>query len=290
MNKADIRRFVLEHEINQTLPYRSLRKLLRILRVQRPATWVLGRQNVRSRSLLEIDITYQCNLACAGCDRSCPQAPSRDRMGVEQVALMLEESIRSRTIWKMIKLLGGEPTLNPDLPAMIELIAGYRRDYNTDLKLVVVSNGYGERTRAVLQSLPSWVVIDNTDKTREKPKFEPFNLAPRDRWYMAAADYTNGCGITTWCGLGLTPWGYYHCAVAGAIDRVFGFDLGRKKLPDPGDDMLDQFVVFCSLCGHFLYGDPTDEEMLSPRWEAAYRRYRSRVPALTRYQDPDKTS
>lgn len=26
------------------------------------------------------------------------------------------------------------------------------------------------------------------------------------------------------CGMGVTPYGYYPCAVAGGIDRIFGFN------------------------------------------------------------------
>ncbi|MDG1550552.1 MAG: glycosyltransferase, partial [Candidatus Poseidoniaceae archaeon] len=34
-------------------------------------TKILGRQFVRSRSKIEIDLTYECNLKCHGCNRSC---------------------------------------------------------------------------------------------------------------------------------------------------------------------------------------------------------------------------
>jgi hypothetical protein len=105
--------------------------------------------------------------------------------------------------------------------------------------------------------------------------------------------------------MGLTPFGYYPCAIAGAIDRVFGFDKGRKHLPDPDDVMLDLFSVFCRLCGHFLENQrplwpdrrnngeenledaectvKTDGEIMSPTWITAYESYNKKPPELTKY-------
>jgi hypothetical protein len=77
--------------------------------------------------------------------------------------------------------------------------------------------------------------------------------------------------VTEHCGIGLTPYGYYPCAVAGGIDRIVGVDRGRKSLPDDDDDLQDQLAVFCRMCGHY---DPvptaTVGDRRSPSWAAAY--------------------
>ena len=48
-------------------------------------TKILGPQFTRSREFIEIDITYDCNLHCLGCNRSCTQAPTNQQMEVENV-------------------------------------------------------------------------------------------------------------------------------------------------------------------------------------------------------------
>jgi len=79
------------------------------------------------------------------------------------------------------------------------------------------------------------------------------------------------------CGMGVTPYSYYPCAVAGGIDRIFGFNLGRKTLSSD-DDMKDLLEHFCSFCGHFKCvstDEPVTEPVMSPTWHEAYARYSS---------------
>jgi hypothetical protein len=51
--------------------------------------------------------------------------------------------------------------------------------------------------------------------------FKPFNSAPCDQFINYFSNYACGCRIIEDCGLGLTPSGYYMCAIAGGIDRIF---------------------------------------------------------------------
>ncbi len=98
------------------------------------------------------------------------------------------------------------------------------------------------------------------------------------------ADFSNGCGVTWQCGIGLTPYGYYCCAIAGNIDRVFGFDIGRKEIPHTNDAMMDQLQVCCALCGYFLgWHNVTASEVISPTWEKAYIKYNKVKPSLSLY-------
>jgi hypothetical protein len=75
------------------------------------------------------------------------------------------------------------------------------------------------------------------------------------------------------CGLGLTPSGYYICAVAGGIDRIYRYNLGRKKIPDESDSFSDQMSAFCRLCGHFGFQWPTRKSRQSKTWRVAYGRF-----------------
>ncbi|MFY0580306.1 radical SAM protein [Cystobacter fuscus] len=271
---------------------RLIERLGRTVRVSKPATALLGRQFQPAVDLIEIDITFACNLRCFNCDRSCTQAPSGERMNVEQVRRFVDESRAQGRRWKRIRILGGEPTLHPELQAILSVLLSWRDSESPDTLIELVTNGHGDRVRRVLEQLPEGVRIKDTRKQeRFQPKFEPFNLAPRDEVWLRHADYSNACWIVRDCGIGLNANGYYPCAVAGGIDRVIGRDLGRKRLPLPGEDMTELLRESCSRCGHFLAGRfvavedrvPVVGERQSSSWREAYERYRKSPPRLTRY-------
>jgi hypothetical protein len=249
---------------------------LQFVRTQRPVTSRLGRPYRVSRRFVEIDVTYRCNLRCANCNRSCTQAPSSADMPVAAVAAFLQESLAAGVRWERVRLLGGEPTLHPHFAEIVQRLEDHRRRHHPGMRIVVCTNGTGVRVRAALARLPPTVAVKNTLKRLRPPLFRPFNLAPVDSAWHRFSDFGSGCRILEECGLGLTPAGYYACAVAGAIDRIFGFELARRHLPPPGDEMLDQREAFCPLCGHFGFAWPTRRARISPVWERAYQCYRER--------------
>jgi len=242
-------------------------------RVSSGATRIFGPRFARSRKLIEIDLTYVCNLACPGCNRSCGQAPTNQCMTLDQIEAFVEESIENGHKWDGIRVLGGEPSLHPQFHEMLGALRKYRDQYNPKLRLTVVSNGHGDKVEASLAKIPGDVLVENTAKTPGvQIDFAPFNNAPKDHDEHVKSDYRNGCWITEGLGMGLGPNGYYHCAVAGGIDRVYGFNLGQKHIPDADDKMHEQFSKLCALCGHFCIHAPstTAADGLSDSWRGAY--------------------
>jgi MoaA/NifB/PqqE/SkfB family radical SAM enzyme len=63
---------------------------------------------------IEIDITYECNLKCINCNRSSTQAPIKEGMTLEQIENFVRESVELNKKWKLINLLGGEPSIHKD--------------------------------------------------------------------------------------------------------------------------------------------------------------------------------
>jgi hypothetical protein len=109
-------------------------------------------------------------------------------------------------------------------------------------------------------------------------------VAPCDSLLYKYLDFTNGCFLSTKCGTGLTPYGYYTCPMAGfGIDRIFGYDLGRKRLSDPDDQLLEQRRILCRLCGHFEGWSYSDSVIVSPTWVKAYEKYKTLKPKMTFY-------
>jgi hypothetical protein len=255
-------------------------------RVKKPVTAILGPQYRRSRQYIEIDITYACNLNCYNCNRSCEQAPTGEHMTPAQIELFIKESIAADYRWKRIRLLGGEPTVHKQFFEILDLVRAYRDEHSPGTIIEVITNGHGDKVNRAIAKIPSDVVINNTSKeTKVQPHFGSFNVAPEDVPDYEDADYRNGCWVIENCGMALGPNGYYVCAVAGGIDRIRGWDLGRRTLPVITDDMNDHLERFCGTCGHFKRRvEPSyDRPVMSQTWETAYDSYRRRRPTMTRY-------
>lgn len=245
-----------------------------------------------SLDLIEIDITYACNLKCNNCNRSCKQAPSNEHMTITQIQKFIKQSIESGHRFKRIRILGGEPLIHPDIIEILNVLVDYCEIESPETIIEVSTNGYGEKVKETINSIPSQINIINTYKTiPEIENFEPFNLAPRDLTDFSQKDYENACWITQECGIGLNQYGYYHCAVAAGIDRVIGLDIGLKELPKTENEFNNQKRKLCRYCGHFLnrkkvhtknrskiYG-----QQITKSWKIAYERYEHCKQLLSEY-------
>ena len=261
-----------------------LRSQWRHLRVSRWMTRLLGPQYLRSRDMIEIDITYLCNLHCLNCNRSVTQAREAMHMPIEQVTRFVDDSLARGKYWRRIRVLGGEPTLHPEFDEVIQELLRYKAAHPTAI-VEVVTNGYGARVQRALTSLPAEVMVDNSEKESPvQPTFGPFNMAPIDEPRYRKSAFVNGCAVLEDCGMGLTPMGYYPCAVAGGIDRIVGENLGVQGLPADDDDMAQAAERLCSLCGRFRDGHFVPralrtsliEERMSPSWRRLYGEWHQR--------------
>jgi 4Fe-4S single cluster domain/Radical SAM superfamily len=248
---------------------------------------------------IEIEIHTGCNLSCPNCDRSSSQARSGEGMSLAQLEKFVSESIALRWEWDAITLLGGEPTLHPQLDRIFNILSEYR-SFRPDCKFQLYSNGYGISVQDALRRIPAWVSIGNSQKSPSvNPLFSAYNLAPVDFPEHRDEDFSRGCSITRICGVGLTRYGYYPCGAGASIDRVFGLDIGIKQLEDVTPTaMVHQLKTLCSMCGHFRDFDkgflvnikqgvqPAEwatTSMVSPTWHAAYEAYKKAPPKLSQY-------
>ncbi len=255
--------------------------LMRPLRTSKLITKILGPQYRRSRKDIEIDITYNCNLRCFNCNRSCRQAPTKKNMSLEQIERFIKESKDKNIKWRKISLVGGEPCLHPNILKIIDLVLDYKKKFSKQTKIYLVTNGL---IKNILKEVPKSINIVNSEKqSSAQDGFESFNVAPIDLKKYKNKDFKNGCKILKDCGMGLNMYGYYPCAVAGGIDRIFGFNAARKHLPEKNDQMFDQLNTFCKLCGHFKKHDIINKEKKSITWEKAYAQFQDENEQLTKY-------
>jgi hypothetical protein len=209
-------------------------------------------------SNIEIDITYECDLKCVCCNRSCSQVPTKERMDFSDIKNFIFDSMELDKKWNLIKILGGEPTLHPDFEKIIKYISEeYILCYSPKTILQIVSNGLTVETRNILEKVRKYqnVSIDyNSFKNTNKIEyFSPFNDAPIDDENFKNADYIKACWITSYCGIGLNKFGYYACSVCGGIDRIINENRGGiRHLKDISTERFQEhFLKFCCLCGNF---------------------------------------
>lgn len=208
---------------------------------------------------IEIDITYDCNLKCIGCNRSCAQAPTKEQMSVVQIKQFVAHSVAVGKKWEMINILGGEPTLHKDFLTIIALLQQYADKHSPKTIIKIVSNGVNASSRQLCEKARQQfanVVIDyDSYKTTNKiDYFSPFNDAPVDDPTFKDSDYVKGCWVTQYCGIGLNARGYYACAVCGAIDRVLDGNNGVADFEHLTEQQLcEHYNRFCRLCGNYKH-------------------------------------
>jgi hypothetical protein len=205
-------------------------------------------------------------------------------MSVAQIEKFISESKEQGRRWRLIRILGGEPVLHPNIFEIIQLLIAYKNNFSRHTSIDLYTNGFGPEVKSALLRIPEGIRIRNSEKNSINQNFFSINVAPLDLKSYENLDYSNGCHVPTFCGIGLTPFGYYHCEIAGSIDRVFGFDLSRKKLPRIDDPLLDQYQIFCKYCGYFKHQNlRIREEAISPTWKQAYETYNRDNPTLRLY-------
>jgi len=239
---------------------------------------------------VELEITTACNLSCYHCDRSSGQAPSSERMSVEQIAKFIDESLKLEKKWVGFEILGGEPTLHPHLIKIIEILLDYKANFK-ECNLLLVSNGYGPKVNDVLDELkksflvPDQISIKNTKKQKlNQLSFNPYNFAPIDIKHFEKDDFSRGCRIIEDCGLGLTRYGFYCCGAGAAIDRVYGYNIGLKHIAEITQERLEtQRKILCRVCGHYIGKNYQywKNNIISKSWEIAFENYAKNKPQLT---------
>ena len=196
-------------------------------------------------------------------------------------------------------LEGGEPTLHPDLDEILDILIQYKEKYNKQCNIMLCTNGYGEKAQKIISKPPEGLSVQNSLKSPDlKNDHFPFNIAPADLPEFSGAYFSEGCYIHHLFGLGLTRNGYYPHPVCGGIDRVFGLDIGLKKLPGNSYELEDQMLHLCRFCGHFreFYsvngnrssifkhrGDSFAKKSRSGSWKKAYNSFKKEPPELTLY-------
>jgi len=95
-------------------------------------------------------------------------------------------------------VIGGEPTLHPNLREILDLLIDYRKERSPNTVVVLATNGSGAKVNSILERVSKEVTLRNSSKdthTRfaDGYKHEPFNEAPQDSILYKFSDFTLGC-------------------------------------------------------------------------------------------------
>jgi hypothetical protein len=220
-------------------------------------------------SHVQLEITSACNLTCPNCDRACAQAPTKERMSIEQIANFVGESSRSGKRWARVDILGGEPTLYPEWELLWQTLEPLRPLVK---RWRLTTNGTGDFVKRRLQSVPAWVSVRNSSSEKQAPDFSAINCAPCDQ----GVEQPLACSVPWRCGLALTRYGYYLCGAGAGIARVFRLPIGIKSLAALEPETLrEQQKHLCRLCGHSMSTTHrTTKQEYSESWKRAIATYR----------------
>ncbi len=246
---------------------------------------------------LIIDVTSSCDLGCVDCNRSCGenQAKADEHMELDQVRKFVTESLEQGRLWEKIRVEGGEATAHPRLLKVLDILLEYKKSHSPLTDIAISSNGYSEHARQMLVQLPREIIIINSGKkSAYQDHHYGFNNAPADDDAYKGHDFSKGCWWPAHYGIGLLRYGYYPHPICAHIDRVFGFDIGVKRLPGAGHSWANHCNRLCRYCGyydnrHLVYERPQNADQtgagggVSPSWQQAYSEYRHRKPVLGVY-------
>ena len=186
---------------------------------------------------IELEVTLRCNTKCPHCDRHCDilSQPDTD-MSIDQINRFCEEVIKRGHVG-LVSVLGGEPSLHPDIEYILMRLA-VLKDYGYIATLIYATNG--------ILPLPVNVTEDFTvynSPVRYKHHHR-MDISPTEEGVI----YASPCPIAEGCGIALNCFGYWPCGAGGAICRLLDIpDMVRYSLSTASDWDYD---TMCRHCAH----------------------------------------
>ena len=230
-----------------------------------------------NKGLVELCLTYRCNVKCDSCSNLCTQAPAFGDLTPLDVLYFLNDLDSNSHKIGQITLHGGEPVLNPHIDAIIKLLVEYRK--LTGCKLWLLTNNSSDlvrrKTTAILTEygIPLGLSTKrgkNIDGSGSPISYAQVNNSPIDQ----GIEHDLGCFQTETCGICFNNLGWFPCSPLAAAARVFGF-VGCKSITELTDEKCKQY--FEQHCGHCGFSAPQmpriPNQVTSRTWENALAAY-----------------
>jgi hypothetical protein len=202
---------------------------------------------IYENTVIQIEITNACHLACANCTRFVGHHRKPFFMSVDHVraAIASLEEFPGR-----VGIMGGEPTMHPKFREILQVVremipdkgrrefwtAGFKWDeFRDDIQLTFDRIAYNDHTQVTGKHQPLLVGIDEVIKDPELRKILIDNCWVQAQWSAS-----------------ITPKGAFFCEIAAAQDWLFngpgGYDVVPGWWDKTPDDFQDQVARYCGQC------------------------------------------
>lgn len=216
--------------------------------------------------MIELDIVDSCEMKCRLCVRGCGlDSPFiiRRRLELSDIHKFIKESIETNIKWKIIKVVGGEPTLHPDIIKIINLLKNEYCNINKSVKIYFFSHNATKKAKEVNSSISSRVdkfvdyynwknkIYKKTIGIIDYPHHYSPYIVPSEVGKKSAIE--NGfCMIPNECGLGFSSLGYTVCCDMHnfiRLDKKKYSKINRLQDLMNADKFINQMLEYCHICG-----------------------------------------
>lgn len=174
---------------------------------------------------LEIQIMLACNWDCPACDQlsQFPQITwiKRGTMTTAQIDHFVHEMRSTNSYIGRIRLVGGEPSLHPQLPTIIGLLNQIVVDGHVGQLEIVTNGSHPERIQAARSTVVPLKVRVSGNAEKEKHHTSNLLYTPLSLGYEGKA-----CSAPWHCGISLNNFGYFPCSSGAGIARLMD-DMDR---------------------------------------------------------------
>lgn len=233
---------------------------------------------VSNFGMVELCVTYRCNVKCDNCSNLCTQAPFNGDLSARQVEDFLQDNIESGHTWGQITIHGGEPVLNPEIEKIVEVLTIYRKNTGCNLWLLTNNSSDDVRERATRINVKYGVALGistkrgkNISETGSLIEYVAVNESPED----LGLPHDHGCFQTANCGVCYNYLGYFPCSPMAAAAKVFGYAPSAKSFLEFTQGACDASMdIHCRHCG---FSTPERKRVvhqtMTPTWRTALFNY-----------------
>jgi hypothetical protein len=200
-----------------------------------------------------------------------------------------------------LRIMGGEPTLHPQLFEMLEILAARIRP-KMSWGINICSNGVGDQVNEVLNKIRAkytshtiysdlemnlsvrfpteeqFLIIESKKKAMDAYVKRHANIyqAVQDV-YPDLKDYSEDCFVLKNCGYGITPKGIFICSTIPYIATIMKLPGGLDHFPSEEEEK-EQKRMYCKYCAmastrkEFAFKSrKIPQELISPTYERALK-------------------
>lgn len=217
---------------------------------------------------IEIDVTESCNLSCKSCVRGCDHFKSSKMISLEAIQKFVDESIELNYNWTRIGIMGGEPTVHPQLHEILNILHEYH--------IFNPTCHFWTRSNCIIPfDCPGWVEFQ---ENKDHSYHHAFYVSPIDVGYPMDK---RTCHVLYDCGLMYSVNGYLPCCNSNVHIRALRLVDGVQSLRNVTyESMMQLCKLYCKHCGWYMMDDFCNGHLLtypdtymSETWVDAKKRY-----------------